>query len=415
MRRSTRELWTTRCGGSPACSIARVVGDRYDLVASPTSTPLYRHLEACAADLPLWSLPDGSAVAGINGHELAYMVWEQDDCDTYRLGDLDRDDAVIVDAGANIGLFALTAASRSPSTRVVCVEPMPPVADVLRANVALHGLGDQVAIQQVGLGPEPGTATFRFAPFFSALSSRHQAERADICRRLALGIRFLLPSAAKGTDLDLGQAKAWINEQVKETPHEVEIATLSDVFRREQLDRIDLLKVDVEGSELEILHGIADEDWPRIERLAIEVNDVDGRLGAIRALLSAQGFMVTVEDDPSASRVVPVRIAIVHASRRPLGDRRPGPGRQLVTEASVVAEAEAILAPARQLLDQHGANGVALRLCAATAAGRPSERPGADLLDAVTGPLATLLSVDPVRLSAGWRHHGLITHPEVRP
>ncbi len=50
-----------------------------------------------------------------------------------------------------------------------------------------------------------------------------------------------------------------------------EVCTLSDLIRRQSLERIDLLKIDIEGAEIEALQGIEEQDWQKIQQLAIEV------------------------------------------------------------------------------------------------------------------------------------------------
>jgi hypothetical protein len=66
--------------------------------------------------------------------------------------------------------------------------------------------------------------------------------------------------------------------------------------------RIDLLKIDVEGDELEVLRGIAPDDWPLIEQIALEVHDREGRLGKVEALLRQQGYAVRTEAQRSQVR-----------------------------------------------------------------------------------------------------------------
>ena len=56
--------------------------------------------------------------------------------------------------------------------------------------------------------------------------------------------------------------------------------------------RVDLLKIDVEGDELQALQGIEARHWDRVAQVALEVHDVDGRLGAVEALLEARGYRV---------------------------------------------------------------------------------------------------------------------------
>jgi FkbM family methyltransferase len=47
--------------------------------------------------------------------------------------------------------------------------------------------------------------------------------------------------------------------------------TLSDLIRRQSPERVDLLKIDIEGAEIEALQGIEEQDWQNIQQLAIEV------------------------------------------------------------------------------------------------------------------------------------------------
>ena len=55
-------------------------------------------------------------------------------------------------------------------------------------------------------------------------------------------------------------------------------------------DRIDVLKVDVEGLELAVLESIEDEWWPRVRRVIVEVHDLGARCDKVLALLRAKGF-----------------------------------------------------------------------------------------------------------------------------
>ena len=59
------------------------------------------------------------------------------------------------------------------------------------------------------------------------------------------------------------------------------------------MDRVDLVKIDVEGAEEQVLAGVAEHDWPRLRQLAIEVHDVDGRLERLAAMLEGRGYRVT--------------------------------------------------------------------------------------------------------------------------
>ena len=62
--------------------------------------------------------------------------------------------------------------------------------------------------------------------------------------------------------------------------------TVSEVLAEEGLERIDLLKVDVEKSEQEVLAGIREEDWEKIKQVVLEVHDREGSLGRLERELA---------------------------------------------------------------------------------------------------------------------------------
>lgn len=45
------------------------------------------------------------------------------------------------------------------------------------------------------------------------------------------------------------------------------LCTLSQVLAQQRLQRVDLLKIDVEGAELDVLRGVQPADWPRIQQV----------------------------------------------------------------------------------------------------------------------------------------------------
>ena len=76
-----------------------------------------------------------------------------------------------------------------------------------------------------------------------------------------------------------------------------ELRTLSSMLQELNIDRVHLLKIDVERAELEVLEGIDEADWPAIDQIVAEVHDENGRLAEVTSLLVRQGFEVTVEQD----------------------------------------------------------------------------------------------------------------------
>ncbi|HEX7241857.1 MAG TPA: FkbM family methyltransferase, partial [Longimicrobiaceae bacterium] len=92
------------------------------------------------------------------------------------------------------------------------------------------------------------------------------------------------------------EVDAFLDERFRAETHTLPVRTLSSVIREEGIERIDLLKVDVEKSEYDVLRGIEDGHWPRIRQVVMEV-DTDELLERVTALLGRHGFEWTVERD----------------------------------------------------------------------------------------------------------------------
>lgn len=152
-------------------------------------------------------------------------LWESDA--TAWMHDTLRPGAVMVDVGANIGYFTVLAAQLvGPEGRVVAVEASPGLADIVRRNVAMNGHLPTVTVWQ------------RAA--WSGL------DRLRLHQRVHYGANSSLAGAAA----EHLEALADREEEV-----EVEAVALDDLLGG--LERIDVLKLDVEGAEVHALRGLA--------------------------------------------------------------------------------------------------------------------------------------------------------------
>jgi hypothetical protein len=88
--------------------------------------------------------------------------------------------------------------------------------------------------------------------------------------------------------------------------------TLSCFIRKNALDRIDLLKIDTEGCEVDILNGIEADHWPLILQLAMEVHNETNLLSTIINTVTANGMKATVD----AATRDPMGIVVMTAIRR---------------------------------------------------------------------------------------------------
>ena len=125
-------------------------------------------------------------------------------------------DAVFVDVGANVGLFTVVGAlTASGGGRVIAYEPVPQLVELLRANVQLNWLTDRVTIRDVAVAERRGRRPFMFDARLQGLGG------------LVLDSTANALVDAVALDDDLGY-----------------------------LDRIDLIKIDVEGGEPAVLAGM---------------------------------------------------------------------------------------------------------------------------------------------------------------
>jgi FkbM family methyltransferase len=151
---------------------------------------------------------------------------------------------VILDVGANVGLFTLRQALRG--ARVYAFEPDPDAFWRLQSNVAANRTPGRVDVFRRALGARPGRAT---------LARSHETV-----------LTRVLPGAHG----------------------EVDVATLDQVVGELGLPVIDLLKLDVEGDEANILRGGV-RALAVIGRVVMEYHDPE-LLDQVTGVLAAAGF-----------------------------------------------------------------------------------------------------------------------------
>ena len=139
---------------------------------------------------------------------------------------LSCDLAAVVDIGANRGQFALAAREYAPQARIISFEPLPGPAGTFRRLFA----GDpMVTLQETAIGPENGETTI------------HVAADDDSSSLLPMALQTsLFPGAA-----ECGTAQ-------------IKVVRLADRLSGDEIRPPALLKLDVQGYELEVLRGCED-------------------------------------------------------------------------------------------------------------------------------------------------------------
>ena len=277
---------------------APVLGRLIHDVELPNSTA--RHVARLAPDLPCFIS---------NLAEARFMYNEIFQDNVYWPHDIALPDgAVVFDVGANIGLFSLFVGMHVPTATIYAFEPLPEIASVLASNVSLYDLN--VNVQPYGLAEAPSDSSpFTYYNHVSLISGRYADTIEDKATVRAFA-QSELDSAGQELISDK-QMSEMIDERLESTQIQVPLRTMSEVISNEGLSRISLVKIDVERSELDVLAGIQDMHWPLIDRFALEVHNIDGRLDVVESMLTDRGFHVKSKKDSAQLK----NIFAVYATR----------------------------------------------------------------------------------------------------
>ena len=187
----------------------------------------------------------------------------------------------VLDIGANHGIYALVAAQRvGPGGKVVAFEPNAQLCELMRASVSVNGLDRIVDVVQCAVGEADGEANLEF--------DEHWAARGQV--RSSADAGAVVPAAGMRS------------ERVR--------CVALDSFFRDSDRPVDLVKMDVEGSEGLVLDGmkrlVARSPQLRImmefcpSALATHSRDA----GYVVEFLDSRGFMPwAIESDGSVKPV----------------------------------------------------------------------------------------------------------------
>jgi FkbM family methyltransferase len=246
-------------------------------------------------------LPNGMVIAEQNKNETEYLYEEIFRKKSYFKHGINLpQDGCVFDIGANIGLFTLFVSQNRKGARVYAFEPIKPIYETLRMNAQLYG-GAGVKVYQVGLGEEEGKEWYTYYRGYSMMSGeRRYATATEDIEVIKSYLRNEQTSGMRNSLLK--EADDILSYRFEEEQYECQVKRLTDVIREEGVERIDILKVDVQRAEMNVLRGLGEADWKKINQIVMEVHDqegsqTEGRLEEIRRLLKAKGYKVTIEQD----------------------------------------------------------------------------------------------------------------------
>jgi FkbM family methyltransferase len=158
--------------------------------------------------------------------------------------------STIIDAGANIGLASVFFAQHYPEAKIIAIEPSGSNISILRQNIASY---PHIIVQESGIW-------YRKEP-----------------------LRFVNPE---------GDYWALRVEPCREEEANFPTVTIPELMKQHGLPRIDILKIDIEGSERELLMK---EDPAWLDDVTLLVIELHGDLmgegfGGIKAILAKHGL-----------------------------------------------------------------------------------------------------------------------------
>jgi FkbH-like protein/FkbM family methyltransferase len=263
------------------------------------------------------TLPNGLEIVHLNQYETDYLYREIFEDQSYlKHGIRLRDGATVVDIGANIGMFSLFVMTRCKNPRIYAFEPAPTAYDILKANCDVYG--SRARAFNLGVSDRPGTATFTFYENSSVFSGFHSDEAEDR-EAIQAVVRNMLNAESSGGESVQEYVNELTRDRLRRSTHQCRLTTVSDIIRENQIDRIDLLKIDAEKSELDIIKSIAEYDWPKIDQIVIEIHDPTREaVRRINDLLIQKGYRCTIEQEKLLERS---GLFNLFATRDEAGDR----------------------------------------------------------------------------------------------
>jgi FkbM family methyltransferase len=204
-------------------------------------------------ELLLWSRGDDWV-----SNQVYWRGWQGYEPETaprfYRLA---SQSAVTLDVGAHVGFYALLAGHANPAGRVFAFEPLPPVFERLQQQVRRNRLANVTCVA-TAVGEADGTAEFYHVPaglpLSSSLSREFMSQGAPVCSTT------------------------------------VPVIALDRFLREQGVDRVDLLKLDTETTEVQVLNGMAETLRRDRPDLVCEVLPRPGVAEPLEALLGPLGY-----------------------------------------------------------------------------------------------------------------------------
>jgi len=168
-----------------------------------------------------------------------------------------KDNSIIIDIGAQIGVFSILAAKQAKNVQVYSYEPFEKSYALLIKNIALNRLQKNIHAYKIGIGKKKEMRKLYINP------------------------------ANVGGHTFYEKTKKYI--KIKTLP-------LKDIFKKNNLAHCDALKLDCEGAEYDIILNTPRKYLQKIKNISIEYHEYYGDVYELKKVLEKNGFKISFND-----------------------------------------------------------------------------------------------------------------------
>lgn len=151
-----------------------------------------------------------------------FIYGQYENNETKLVRKLCRNESVFFDIGANVGYYSLIAAKTNPNNRIYAFEPVSRTYERAAANIKLNQLNN-VFLHKKIISNHSGVASINV-----------------------------------GNENNWGMSSLVQHDQLSGNSEQVESITLDNFVKEQKINRLDLVKIDVEGFEMNVLEGMND-------------------------------------------------------------------------------------------------------------------------------------------------------------
>ena len=207
----------------------------------------------------------------------------------------------IFDIGGNIGLYTLYLNSNYDNLEIHVFEPAPTIYSYLNHNVTSNKKNsNDITLNCLGLSDTETEREINYFPKVSGLTTLDNDLKNRINETIELKYRN-----AKCPWLFKQFLRLLAGYYYKSIKEPVKLIRLSDYINSHNIDCIDIVKIDVEGHELNVLKGIEDDHFAIINSFIIEIENFSTHSrNEIESILHKHTYHTSIERENQPCSII---------------------------------------------------------------------------------------------------------------